>query len=54
MAKIVTGAGEVVIESAGLLHARLRAALAGADRGLDFRVPGSSSTGRVLAIFRQA
>ena len=24
MAKIVTGAGEVVIESAGLLHARLK------------------------------
>jgi hypothetical protein len=29
-------AGVVVIESAGLLHARLKAALAGADRELEF------------------
>jgi hypothetical protein len=29
-------AGVVVIESAGLLHARLKAALAGADRDLEF------------------
>jgi hypothetical protein len=29
-------AGVVVIESAGLLHARLKASLAGADRGLQF------------------
>jgi hypothetical protein len=28
--------GVVVIESAGLLHARLKAALAGADRDLEF------------------
>jgi hypothetical protein len=31
--------GVVVIESRGLLHARLKAALAGADRGLEFE-PG--------------
>jgi hypothetical protein len=29
-------AGVVVIESRGLLHARLKASLAGADRGLEF------------------
>jgi hypothetical protein len=29
-------AGVVVIESRGLLHARLEASLAGADRGLEF------------------
>jgi hypothetical protein len=29
-------AGVVVIESVGLLHARLKASLAGADRGLEF------------------
>jgi hypothetical protein len=29
-------AGAVVIESRGLLHARLKASLAGADRGLQF------------------
>jgi hypothetical protein len=29
-------AGVVVIESHGLLHARLKASLAGADRGLEF------------------
>src|ERR1700747_2784982 len=30
------GAGVVVIESRGLLHARLKASLSGADRGLEF------------------
>jgi hypothetical protein len=29
-------AGVVVVESHGLLHARLKASLAGADRGLEF------------------
>jgi hypothetical protein len=38
-------AGAVVIECHGLLHARLRAALAGADRDLEF-VSGHSSTRR--------
>jgi hypothetical protein len=31
-----SAAGVVVIESAGLLHARVKASLAGADRGLKF------------------
>jgi hypothetical protein len=31
-----SAAGVVVIESAGLLHARVKASLAGADRGLEF------------------
>jgi hypothetical protein len=31
-----SAAGVVVIESRGLLHARLKASLAGADRGLEF------------------
>jgi hypothetical protein len=29
-------AGVIVVESNGLLHARLKASLAGADRGLEF------------------
>ena len=45
-------AGVVVIESAGLIHARLKAALAGADRGLEF-VSGhkldEESAGRIPA-----
>jgi hypothetical protein len=45
-------AGVVVIESHGLLHARLMASLAGADRGLEFasgRRLDQESAGQILA-----
>jgi hypothetical protein len=51
-----SAAGVVVIESAGLLHARLKASLAGADRGLEF-VSGHRldpiSAGAVVSIFME-